>query len=225
MAEQEEQDNDARGAEHVWRVVAAVVGGAMVIMTAWGAWVLHWAARTRPEVPGTFGDSFAPIVGLMTAGALGAAIASVFMQRRELELQRQEMQLQRDEMKAQREEMEEARKQWTAQAASMAEANVYAADANKLAAGAQLLEASRQISELDRMASDLVDSVRPAYSGEDYFKDASSMWVWLKYAKASDEERGQAFPAVFDAPEFHALRHRRSMLVRVAARVSTSFDT
>lgn len=139
--DQSKRDSDAR----MWRVIGIVAGVAVVMMTAWAVVVWCWADGTEFSKPGAFGDSFAPLVGLMTSLTLGAALASVIMQREELRLQRDEMKLQRKAMEDQREEMEEARKQWTAQAASMVEANKHAADANMLARAVKRSEIAGQV--------------------------------------------------------------------------------
>jgi hypothetical protein len=93
-------------------VVTAIAGAALLGLCWWWQCVVDpWAAQAHyPQqqtgseyrnysVPGAFGDSFAPIVGIFTSLTLGAAIASVFMQRAELA--------------ALHDEMEEAREQWT----------------------------------------------------------------------------------------------------------------
>jgi hypothetical protein len=206
MAEQQEQDDtgDGRG---VWRVVATVAGGALVIMAAWGAWVLHWASCAGHEVPGTFGDAFAPIVGLMTAGALGAAIASVFMQRRELELQRLEMKLQRHEMR-------DSRKEYVKQAAALTEANGLQARANELAHNAQILEAERQISDVDRVAMEALDAIKAGAPGAWQGSDAGA--AWFMYLEANPAQRQTLS---FNKPRFQALEHRRQELVQTLERL------
>lgn len=214
MSEQKER----AASVSVLTTMGAVAGLAIGLMCAWGGWfVRSWAHEKNASgeevgygVPGTFGDAFAPVVGVLTSLALGAAVASVLMQRRELELQREEMQLQRDEMKAQREEMEEARKQWTAQAASMAEANQYAKHANVLAENAQRLEAWRQLLEIDEIAIREIERDRKMRGlGEqfDYSKD------WYEYLEATPPVRTQRG---FDTPRMRALVSMREKLSDVA---------
>jgi hypothetical protein len=105
----------------------ATAGGSLWLMRWWAVeHVDAWARRAsiredRPDgtsrtvpnytVPGTYGDAFGPMVGVLTALALGAAVASAFMQR---------------------EEMEEARTQFTAQAKALDKANDLAEAANEL---------------------------------------------------------------------------------------------
>ena len=116
-----------------------VVGG--VLSAAWGAVVLagrKWGGWTA-EQSGTFGDSFAPLLGLLTVAALAAALDSVRMQREELQLQRRELELTREEMKAQRLATE-------AQAAEVKRAN-------ELQARAQLLAAIGLLHEVEREAT------------------------------------------------------------------------
>lgn len=217
MTEQRERGSSVS----VLATMGVVAALAVIVMVVWHRWhVEPWAARSSQHsysAPGAFGDSFAPVVGFMTALALGAAIASVLMQRRELELQREEMQLQRDEMKAQREEMGEARKQWTAQAASMAEANKHAERANELAYSAQLLEVAGQIADLDAQAVAAVETVKERNQRTTFLDgqrpnpigDAGALW--FNYARSSRTMRPQNFPEI-DSAHMQALAVRRGEL-------------
>lgn len=71
----------------------------------WWADLVHESSPNEPW--GTFGDSFAPIIGLFTSLALGAAIISTLLQRRELALQRQAMTDQKGEMAKQADAMQQ----------------------------------------------------------------------------------------------------------------------
>jgi uncharacterized membrane protein len=67
---------------------------ALIAMVTYGSIVAHTGAVWQgSSVPwwGALGDSLAPISGLLSALALGAAVASVFVQTRELAAQREEM--------------------------------------------------------------------------------------------------------------------------------------
>lgn len=141
-----------------------VVGG--VLSAAWGAVVLagrKWGGWTA-EQSGTFGDSFAPLLGLLTVAALAAALDSVRMQREELQLQRRELELTREEMKAQRLATE-------SQAAEVKRANELAVKQNQLASdandlayqhGAIAVQAEKTATEANRIArmAHLVDAYR-----------------------------------------------------------------
>lgn len=147
---------DKQGRQETLRILGTMVAVAvlvLVLMVGWRYLVDSWAWHAREagnqsgelrnySVPGAFGDSFAPVVGLLTSLALGAAIASVLMQRKEL-------QLQREEMERQREEMRQAREQYTAQAAALNDANALAIHANELAHSAQIADALRQIADIN----------------------------------------------------------------------------
>ncbi len=77
----------------VTRVFLGVTIAALTGLAAWAHFVVHpWAQGARePDsksgnytAPGAFGDSFAPVIGLFAALALGATVASAYMQREEL---------------------------------------------------------------------------------------------------------------------------------------------
>lgn len=115
-----------------WQVLlmgAAIPGAAVLGMWAWSEWhIKPWAASCGMATPGAFGDAFAPIVGVFTALALGATVASTYMQR---------------------EAMREAQAQSEAQAHAL-ERSLF------LAVNAQVLEVTRQVHELDQHGCDAV---------------------------------------------------------------------
>jgi len=164
-----------------------VVGGALSI--GWGAGVLvgRWLGWWDEGASGTFGDSFAPLLGLLTVAALAAALDSVRMQREELQLQRRELELTREEMKAQRLATE-------AQAAEVKRAN-------ELQARAQLLAAVGLLHEVEKEA---VEAGRDAH------------WAMEARGKLAREDDPHAFLEVDDAPRGRALlkaRRRRVLAI------------
>jgi hypothetical protein len=128
------EDPTTKEPDPAWweRPIALALAGAATFgaLVAWGTWsVAKWDERKIAEA-GAFGDSFAPIVGLVSAAALCAAVVSVFIQRRELALQRIELRATRKEMEAQRLATE-------AQAAEVKRANDLTERANAIAARGQ----------------------------------------------------------------------------------------
>jgi len=143
----EPEDPATKEDEPAWweRPRALVVAGLVTFgaLIAWGTWsVAKWDERKIAEA-GAFGDSFAPIVGLVSAAALCAAVVSVFIQRRELGLQRAELHATRKEMEAQRKATE-------AQAAEVKRANELAEEANRLQLRAQYLSAIALLQDVER---------------------------------------------------------------------------
>lgn len=216
MDDESKESSDAR----MWRVIATVAGIAAALMAGWATFVRYWAASWPGgdySSPGTFGDSFAPIVGLMTSLTLGAALASVLMQREELRLQRKEM-------RAQREEMKEAREQWTAQAAAMVEANEHAAHANELAHSGQMLEASRQLAELDLRAADIFGKRRHFFEAQDPYASMDPLKMWLNYYETPPEQRTR-FPDVLNDEVARSMASQRVRLARALRRLRDTEPT
>jgi hypothetical protein len=206
-----------------WRAVIFVMlatsGVALMLLWRWSVRVDEWAAHSRMvpgaecaersgevrnySVPGTYGDAFAPIVGVMTALALGATVASAFMQR---------------------EEMEEARKQFTSQASEMKEAN-------DLAVSAQLIEAWRQIGELERQALTILNvrtaQEQKAFSGPDATaltiqqfpkRLGDARLAWRAYWKAAFTERLSKHHH-FHSHELNTLATNRKLLEQIESRL------
>ena len=111
MAEQVDNDELTEDEPENWALrnpgltVLLVAGGAVAVMVAYAvSW--HFWTPGKMSDRGAFGDAFAPVVGLISSLALGAAVLSVFIQRRELALQRKELRATRIEAKRQREAAE-----------------------------------------------------------------------------------------------------------------------
>lgn len=124
---------------------ASVVWGAGVLFGRWQQW---W----DEEGAGTFGDSFAPLLGFLTVAALAAAIDSVRMQRNELRLQRREIRLQRRELELTRDEMRAQRMAAEEQAQHIKQSNELASEghriseqSNEIALRAQWLELQQAV--------------------------------------------------------------------------------
>lgn len=88
------------------KVIAAVVLLACLVLVG-GLWI---CLRTPPLIAAAIGDATAPIVGVITAIALGATAWSVHLQRHAIRVQLQELQAQRTELTASRTTMEEQTK-------------------------------------------------------------------------------------------------------------------
>lgn len=199
----------------VFAIGAAVFAAALGGMWLWRTRVVDpWAGRAREvaapsgelrsgevrnySVPGAFGDSFAPILGLMTAAALAATVSSVFMQSIELR---------------------EAREQFTAQADALKEANIHAARANELERSAQVLEAQRQLIEVDAAGAALVQAFKTEFASLEHYAGPTKMKIgdvgamWLEYARTPAAHRHNNFADIKTA-QLEALAARRDELVR-----------
>ncbi len=88
----------------MWKWMGVAFAATLVFMAV-GQAISWWVYPDSVQNRGAFGDSFAPIVGVISALALGAAVLSVFLQRKELRLQRQELRENRRELAKQAESL------------------------------------------------------------------------------------------------------------------------
>lgn len=222
------EDSDDEPEDSWWSrwKVPAILGGvatlAVIGLLLWGGVVDRWAGKavkrsdcgqalapkcteTTGEVrdysvPGTYGDAFAPLTGLFTSLALGAAIASVFMQREELQSQRQEMRL--------------ARKQYRAQARALRDANKLAERANELAHSAQLADVLRQITDINNLGVAAFQESTDRYAkikGAMLLESRDFAGLWFDFAQAEDVKRRSDFVPYYSL-QLHELARQRERL-------------
>jgi hypothetical protein len=125
----------------------ARVTPAIVLLVVAGAIFYFWLRFTRwahADHWGDFGSAVGPFVGLLNAGALFAALYSVRLQRRELELQRQELRDTRGEMVEQRKQFKKTAAAQEALAGSTRDLADAQGDANTLVRNANLRAASME---------------------------------------------------------------------------------
>jgi hypothetical protein len=205
------EQKTALGWPPVVLVFVAVAGLAVGALWVWSNYFVNpWAARAALKrelrdysVPGTYGDAFAPVVGLLTSLALGATVASAYMQR---------------------EEMREARTQFQAQEREQKRANDLAEEANILALSAQLLEVTRQIADIDHLATAAIaerkreiEAIAARLDGgvtsprAQHERIGDPGAAWDVFFHASPQQRAQ-YHRNIESKQLTSLANRRTML-------------
>lgn len=171
--------------------LAVALATVVVVMLCWRTWVVDpWAARVRTvddhgyAVPGAFGDSFAPVVGAISSLALGAAIASLFLQRRELAFQRRALKEQRAEMQASNDAFLKQYDVMREQVEEQRRANLVADVAARLSATQQLI----QIDQVGPMAVKRTIEMIDAGSRPQILRRATDL-IWMELALLPEKAR------------------------------------
>lgn len=218
----------------LWGGLLASLLLAILAMWAWREIVVdQWAWKARPKdaggselrnysVPGAFGDAFAPIVGLMSSLALGAAIASLFLQRRELALQRTALAEQRAEMQESNKafhlqyEVMQRQAELQGRANKLSELSIEAMNrANVVADVAARIAAVSEVLAIDRLGPDTVIrtiGVVPSEDQIDEFRQPQDV-IWMRLASLQDRRTDRVWRALASGTsEVETLLRNRELL-------------
>jgi hypothetical protein len=205
-----------------WLVAALVTSAAaLALIVAWPAILAWWlplaGGAAAYEHTGTFGDSFAPVIGVLTALALGATAASTYMQVIEMREAREHADKQAAAQDRANDLAEEANKLAERQAAAQDRAIELAEDASYLERSAQLVEIWRQQHELDVAATEMIEEMLNygAVASQGPAPTMEQPWAtWFAFWKAAPGERATKH-GDFNTPLLRSMAaHRMALQLR-----------